>query len=118
MGRHYPAGLVSSSANTRLPAIVDWVNLEVSATFEAMGQVPGLGVVMGGVLIVGFVLAWRSRNGEERRTLTATGALLIGALIFLAAGAWQRAPNSPGYATDSHFLDVLARWCSGHCRRR
>jgi hypothetical protein len=108
VGRHY-RGLVSSSALTRLPAIVDWVNNEVSATFEAMGQVPGLGVVMGGVLIVGFVLAWRSRNGEERRTLTATGALLIGALIFLAVGAWQRAtPNLPGYATDSHFLDVLA----------
>jgi len=78
-------------------------------SFEAMGQLPGLGVVLGGVLIVGLVLAWRSRIGRERRTLTATGALLIGALLFLAASTVERAdPYMLYYATASHYLDVLA----------
>ena len=111
VARHYPARIVSSSALTRLPDIVGWVKTQAVASFDAMGELPGFGAVLGGVLIVGLVLAWRSRNGEERRKLSASTALLIGAPIFAAAGAWQRAkPNgaSLGYAIDSHFLDVLA----------
>jgi hypothetical protein len=109
VARHYPARIVSSPALTRLPAIVGWVKTQAVASFDAMGELPGLGAVLGGVLIVGLVLAWRSRNGEERRKLSASTALLIGATIFLVAGAWQRAaPSSLGTPSDGHYLDVLA----------
>ncbi len=105
VGRHYPS---QTGSGVHLPLDARWVYYQTRGAFDAMGQVPGLGVVLGGVLVVGLVLAWRARNAKERRTLSAMGALLIGASIFLGVSAWQRAsPDSFGYATASHLLDIF-----------
>jgi hypothetical protein len=64
----------------------------IRAAFDAMGQVPGAGLALGVVVIVGFVLAWvRLDWAERRRRLAMPAALLVGASVSLCITGIARA---------------------------
>ena len=61
-----------------------WTGL--GAAFGEMGQLPGAGLALGALLISGLFLAWHGLDWNDlRRRAAAPGALLVGALVFLAS---------------------------------
>jgi hypothetical protein len=85
----------------------------LTATFRAMGQVPGIGIALGFVVVAGLGLAWQGLPWEElRRRAAAPSALLIGAVVFFAVAALGRvATYGPQYARESRYLHVGAALC-------
>src|SRR5204862_5373503 len=70
----------------------------IANAFKEMGQVPGAGVALGILLLVGLVAAWEPlTSAERRRCAAAPGALLIGAILFLLIISQGRA-----YGFDQH----------------
>ena len=65
---------------------------QLSATYRVLGQLPGLGVVLVAVLMLGIVLlARRTPSSELRRRAAAPVALLAGGLVFATLTAFGRA---------------------------
>jgi hypothetical protein len=78
-----------------------YVRTGIGATFSGMGQLPGAGVALGVLLVLGLAVAWgRLHDAEQRRRAAAPGALLIGAVVFLGIAGLGRA-NRP---TGAYFL--------------
>jgi hypothetical protein len=81
----------------------------IGGTFAALGQIPGLGVVLGAVLVGGLFLAWRPL---PRRALLHDAAipigLLLGAVFFLTVTASNRAGFGADYARQSRYLHIVA----------
>lgn len=77
-----------------------------SATFAGLGQLPGVGVALGAVLVVGLVLAVRSDPKGLHGRLAMPGALLVGAAVFLSISAIGR----PGlvFIGGSRYTHVVA----------
>ncbi len=74
---------------SRIPTFIGDV---VWATFRGLGQVPGLGIVLAGVLLVGLYLAWSGRSRQELRESAAVPfALLVGSLVFIFVTSLGRA---------------------------
>jgi hypothetical protein len=88
-----------------------WTGLE--ATFGEMGQLPGVGLALGIVLVAGLVVAWHALAWNElRRRAAAPAALLVGAPVFLAvAGVGRVAFLGAEYARTSRYLHVAAALC-------
>lgn len=88
-----------------------WTGLRT--TFGEMGQLPGVGLVLGVVLVAGLLLAWHDLAWNElRRRAAAPVALLIGSAVFLAvAGLGRAAFLGPQYASSSRYLHVVAALC-------
>ena len=64
----------------------------VGVVFDAMGKVPGVGWVLGVLLVVGLVMTWRRLDWtERRRRLAVPGALLVGAFASLSITGIARA---------------------------
>jgi hypothetical protein len=91
----------------------------VAETFEQLGQLPWLGVVVAAVLIVGLALAWgRSDRDQLRREATTPAALLVGAVAFLVIAALGRVAAAlgpvgfvvlgTGEARTSRYVHVVA----------
>lgn len=75
------------------------------ATYSAIGQLPGTGVVIAGVLIVGLAIAFRARSRSgQLRQLQAPLALLIGSVVFLAITATGRPVDT---ARASRYLYLV-----------
>jgi hypothetical protein len=93
-----------------------YVRTGIGATFSAMGQLPGAGVALGVLLVVGLVVAWGRLDGaERRRRAAAPGALLIGAVLFLViAGLGRAKPPTgavrlfPAPVAPSRYLHMVA----------
>src|SRR5262249_9834383 len=78
------AGEVTYAGHHDLAEIMNFVRIGFTATFDAIGQVPFLGVVVAIGLMVGLALAWAGLRGKELRRKTAMpAALLVGAIAFL-----------------------------------
>jgi hypothetical protein len=74
---------------TRVP---HFVYQQLSATYRALGQLPGLGLLLAVVLVVGLaLLARRTPMADLRRTASAPVALLVGSLVFATLTAFGRA---------------------------
>jgi hypothetical protein len=88
-----------------------WTGL--SSAFGEMGQLPGVALALGVVVVAGLVLAWRNLAWNElRRRAAAPAALLVGAVIFLAvAGVGRVAFFGAQYARSSRYLHVAAALC-------
>src|SRR5262249_53597421 len=95
-----------------LGSLARWVETSFVAAFNAMGQLPGVGIALAVVLVVGLILAWR---GLDRRTLSIRAAppaaLLVGAFLFIVMAGWQREVmqqfNLAG-ARDGRYMHILA----------
>jgi len=96
-----------------------FVLVGIEATFARLGQVPGIGVALGMVLIVGLVVTLGTRG--RRAPLGALGppiALLAGGVVFLIVTGIARAGQSvllaqlagtgPDRARDSRYVYLVA----------
>jgi hypothetical protein len=96
--------------------LVSYTRRGIGATFTAVGQLPGAGVALGVLLLVGLVLAWGRRSHEDRLRRVATpGAMLIGSVVFFLIAGLGRANPFTGAArlfqaptTPSRYLYVGA----------
>jgi hypothetical protein len=81
----------------------------VRAAYQSMGQIPGLGVILAILLVVGLLFAWNERRGSGRRAeLAAPVALLIGSIVFLTITATGRLILGAGTASSSRYVYIVA----------
>jgi hypothetical protein len=78
--------------------ILRFVAVGVRATLGGLGQLPGVGLALGAVLIVGLVLMLRADPGVLRGRAAAPIALLAGAITFLAITGVYRSGDENGLA--------------------
>lgn len=94
------------------PAIADmlrFIAIGLRATYRALGQLPGVGVVVAVVLVAGLAAAVRQRQVSGSRTqLAAPVALLAGSVAFLAITANGRLVVGPDYARATRYVYVVA----------
>jgi hypothetical protein len=92
-----PEGSSAGAYKSQSPVqVVKFVALGLGSAFGRLAQVPGLGVVVAVLLIVGGVLAWSARGrGALRGELAVPVALLAGALVFLVVTGAVRS-GQPG----------------------
>lgn len=90
--------------------VISFVWSGVEGTFDAMGQLPGAGWLLGALLVVGLVLAWgRSGWSDVRKRAAAPGALLVGgAFVFVSAGLVRATDFGADYARQSRYLYLFA----------
>lgn len=70
---------------------VEFTARGVGSTFDSLGQIPGVGILLGLVLVVGLLIAWIPLEVSEfRRRAAYPAAMLIGAIIFLLIAAVGR----------------------------
>lgn len=107
IGRRYPVS--SPSILHHLGLLPPWIGNEIVASFDAMGQVPGIAAVMAVLLVVGLPMAYVGLDWSAFRRKAAPLALAVGALAFVVANGWQRATlySGIGYERSSHFLDIF-----------
>jgi hypothetical protein len=93
-----------------LGSVGRFVRTGVGAAFDAMGQLPGAGVALGLVLVVGLTLAWRGLDRAKlRRRAALPGALLFGSIVFLVISGLGRATSfGPQFARSSRYLYLVA----------
>ena len=94
-----------------------WIGLE--AAFGGLGQVPGWGVVLAMVLVIGLATAFLTgRSAEVRARAAAPIGLLVGAIAFLAVTGVYRSGTSgtlvffkgfgPEHARQSRYVYIVA----------
>jgi hypothetical protein len=83
-----------NSAYATLEEIFGFAISSIRATFSSIGHLPGMGLVLAILLVVGLWIAWFPLKGiERRRRFAAPGALLIGTLVFVViSGIGRGAP--------------------------
>jgi hypothetical protein len=93
--------------------VLRFVWIALSTAFREMGQVRGVGLALGIMLIAGLVLAWHAVAWNDlRRRAAAPAALLVGAVVFLAvAGLGRVAEFGAEYARQPRYLWVAAAMC-------
>ncbi|MGH9025563.1 MAG: hypothetical protein ACRDWD_05505 [Acidimicrobiia bacterium] len=100
--RYDGEGFDSSAAD-----VARFVGQGLLGLFDGLGQVPGVGLLIATVLIVGFIFAWRA--GAGRRRLIVPGVMLVGALMLLViSGAGRVAEYGPEFARRSRFVHLTA----------
>jgi hypothetical protein len=82
----------------------------VQGVFGALGQLTGIGLALGVLLIVGLALAWAPLDGDQlRRRAAMPCALLFGLIVFLVlSGVSRVGVLGPGFARTSRYLHVGA----------
>jgi hypothetical protein len=94
-----PKGQSAAIYRTTSPVeVAKFVVIGVSAAFGRIGQLPGLGFVVGAVLVVGLVLTFAPPSGRAtlRGRAAAPIALLAGAAVFLVVTGIFRAGQGGG----------------------
>jgi len=89
--------------------MVQFVETGLRATYRAMGQLPGMGLLLAILLVVGFPLAWflRRRSGRLPE-LAAPASLLVGSVLFMAVAATGRLSHCVGTAAHSRYIHLIA----------
>jgi hypothetical protein len=92
-----------------LHATLQFVRIGLEGAYHAMGQLPGVGVLLGIMLVTGLPLAavTRQRSGQLRE-LAAPTALLIGSVLFLAITATGREELGAATASHSRYIHIVA----------
>ena len=103
----------SYSTRAGLGQVARFTGTDLRATFEALGQLPGSGIVLGALLLVGLALAWWPRLRDDLPARAAApGALLGGAVLFLAITGFGRAGQPLSVLTQpwdaSRYLHIVA----------
>jgi hypothetical protein len=87
--------------------VVRFVRTFVAATFDALGQYRGMGIVLGALLVVGLVVAWKPLSRRELRHRAAIPlALLVSALALLCITGYGRAGLS-SFREKSRYLHLV-----------
>jgi hypothetical protein len=78
----------------------------IQGVFGALGQLTGVGLALGVLLVVGLAVAWAPLDWAQfRRRAAAPGALLLGVFIFLIlSGVWRVGFLGPESARASRYL--------------
>jgi hypothetical protein len=77
--------------------------------FGHIGQVPGIGVALAVVLVLGLAVAWtRIPFDTLRRRASAPAALLVGSAVFLAISGYGRSILGSGFARESRYVHLVA----------
>jgi hypothetical protein len=87
-----------------------WSWNAVEGTFDGLGQIPGVGIALGIVLVVGLIVAWRDTGAAvlRRKAAVATG-LLVGAVAFVViTGIGRASVLGPTYASSGRYLHLYA----------
>ncbi len=101
---------------------IDFIWIGLRSTFANLGQIPGVGIVLAVVLVLGVGLVWRSAqsHGARVQRLAAPLALVVGAVAFLWITALGRVAAGLGpfdvvlgteLANSSRYLHVVAALC-------
>jgi hypothetical protein len=79
-------------------------------TFDAMGQLPGMGIALIVLLAIGLTLAWRAlERSELRRRAAVPAAMMAGPVVFLVITAFGRASAFGAQAgRSSRYLHIVA----------
>ena len=90
--------------------VVRFVGTGIGATFDSLGQVPGVGVLLGLLVVVGLAIAWSRLPLEDlRQRASLPGAMLVGAVVFLViVGLGRAAAFGPSFAKSGRYLHVVA----------
>jgi hypothetical protein len=90
--------------------VVRFTGRGVFNSLDRMTRLPGGGIALSVVLLVGLALAWRGLpHAELRKRLAAPAALLAGVPVFLViVGIGRGAALTSEYATISRFVHVVA----------
>jgi hypothetical protein len=102
-----------SNAHGSAEDVLRFVWAGLSGAFDEMGQLPGVGLALGILLVAGLVLAWHGLawNGLRRRA-AAPAALLVGAVVFLAVAGFGRVPFfGAEYGRSNRYLYVACALC-------
>jgi hypothetical protein len=93
-----------------LGKVVRFVATGIGATFDALGQLPGAGIALGILLVVGLLVAWRGLGRAElRRQAAVPGAMLVGVpVFFVIAGIGRISVWGIGFAREGRYLHVAA----------
>jgi hypothetical protein len=99
-----------TSPRRALGPVIRFVRTGLGATFDAMGQLPGAGIALGVLLVVGLALAWRDLDRAElRRRAAVPGAMLAGTIVFLViSGVGRSTSFGPDFARSSRYLHLVA----------
>ncbi|HET8619430.1 MAG TPA: hypothetical protein VFM27_10750 [Acidimicrobiales bacterium] len=80
----------------------------IAAGFGGLAQVPGLGWVLGCLVVGGTFLAWRGRPwGELRKVAAAPAAMAAGAFVFVLITASGRVGFAPGIERSTRYIHVF-----------
>ncbi len=89
--------------------IASFVGSAFSSTLNALGQIRGVGLLLGLVLVAGLLLAWRHpARADVRRRAAMPAGLLVGVVVFVLLTAWSRAAFGSAYAEQSRYLHIIA----------
>jgi hypothetical protein len=96
--------------HSTLPQLARWVRASSAGVFDALGQVPFVGWLIGAMLVVGFVLAWWTGPfASRRRTLAMPTAMVAGAFAFQCINGVNRAAlGGTRFATSSRYMHIVA----------
>jgi hypothetical protein len=105
-----------ADASRRIPntpgQLARFVAYGAEATFDGIGQLPGVGLALAAILGVGLALLWRQRlqAPQQLRLAAAPVVLLIGALVFLVLSGLGRAGSAagPDSARTSRYVYMAA----------
>jgi hypothetical protein len=98
----------SESDRPTLDVLGRFVSTGITHGFDSMGQLPGVGVVLALVLVVGLWLAWSPLRGAElRQHMAAPLALLLGALMLLVSAGLQRGVQGSAHARSSYYTHLF-----------
>jgi hypothetical protein len=99
-----------TSASVTVRTLLDFVISGLRATYREIGQLPGVGVLLAVVLVVGLVLVFVDRGAAQLRARLAEPiALLVGSPIFLAITAVGRATVlGPATARADRYVYLVA----------
>jgi hypothetical protein len=107
VARDDPFRRVWGTASTPLE-ILRFVVIGVAAAFDGLGQIPGVGLVLAGVLVIGLALSWRpGRSDGQRARAAVPTALLAGALVFLVLAGLGRGRLGVETARSSRYLHIV-----------
>jgi len=100
-------GYTSSAKQGGVGDIVRFVRVIVAATFRAVGDFGGIGLVLGVLLVVGLVVAWRPLPAAELRSRAAAPlGLLVGAFSLLCITGYGRGGQS-AFDEKSRYLYIV-----------
>jgi hypothetical protein len=91
-------------------AIARFVGTGIGSTFAALGQLPGAGIALGLLLVVGLVAAWQGLDRATLRKRAAVpGALLVGVpVFFVITGVGRISAWGIAFASQGRYLHVAA----------